>query len=122
MDTYICEKDIIKYLGENADNVLIVFGHSNKFMKRSELRALFKLPEYKFTAEDGNRYYQILNRPLISEENMKKILSRKYSIYNIHVLTNVIKVFSDNHPQHIHMRSIYEIDPYTLDEYLAVKV
>jgi len=120
MSDYVCEKDIIEYLDSSPNNILVVFGHTNKFIKRSELKKLFNLPEYKFTAEDGKRYYQILNRPLISEENMKKIIDKKYSIYNIHVLTNVIKVFNDNQPTNIHMRSVYEIDPYTLEEYISV--
>jgi hypothetical protein len=120
MDTYVLEKDVAKYLNKSKDNILVVFGHNDKFMKRTELRNLFKQPEYKFTAEDGNRYYQVLNRPLISEENMKKLLNKKYSIYNIHVLVNVIKVFSDNQPQDIHKRSIYDIEPYTLEDYLSV--
>ena len=119
-NSYILEKDVAKYLDSSTDNILVVFGHTDKFMKRTELRNLFKQPEYKFTAEDGKRYYQVLNRPLISEENMKKLLNKKYSIYNIHVLVNVVKVFSDNHPQYIHMRSVYEIEPYTLEDYLSV--
>jgi hypothetical protein len=120
MDAYMAEKDIIRYLEESTDNVLVVFGHSTNFVKRSQLRGAFKSPTHRFTGDDTKKYYQILNRPLVSEDDMKKLLNKNYSIYNVHVLVNVLRVFSDSDPVHIHHRSVYEIEPYTLEEYLNV--
>ena len=120
MDAYMGEKDIVRYLDESTDNILIVFGHNTNFVKRSQLRGAFRSPTYRFTGDDTKKYYQILNRPLVSEDNMKKLLDKNYCIYNVHVLVNVLRVFSDDKPAHIHNRSVYEIEPYTLDEYLNV--
>jgi len=37
----------------------------------------------------------------------------------VHVLVNVLKVFNDYEPQNIHMRSVYDIETYTLEDYLS---
>lgn len=120
MEKYMNEKDVIKYLNKTKDNVLIVFGHTTYFTKRSILRKMFKDPVYCFTGDDAKRYYQIINRPLISENDMKNMLDKNYCIYNVHVLVNVLKVFNDIDPQNIHMRSVYEIENYTLEDYMSI--
>lgn len=120
MVIHMNEKDIVKYLDESTDNVIIVFGHTTSFVKRSELRSAFKDPSYRFTGDDTKKYYQILNRPLVAEIDMKKLLNKNYSIYNVHLLVNVLRVFSDGEPANIHHRSVYEIESYTLEEFLNI--
>jgi hypothetical protein len=114
------EKEVTKYLKKSKDNVIIVFGQKIHCVKRSKVREMLSNPMFCYTGEDTQRYYQILGRPLLSRENMNKILDAKYSIFNISLLVNVIKVFSDQLPHKIHNRSIYNVDAYNYEEYMSI--
>jgi hypothetical protein len=111
------EDDVIKYLRKNKDNIIVVFGQKIHTMKRSEIKKTLSNPDFCYIGEDTKRYYQILGRPLLSKENMLKIIDRNFSIFNISLLINVIKVFSDSKPKHIHNRSIYELEAYGAEDY-----
>jgi hypothetical protein len=118
----MCEKDVIRYLNRSKDNIIIAFGHNINFVKRSDIKKALKTPKFCYTGEDTARYYQIISRPLLSEENMKKILDTNYSIFNVSVLVNVLKVFSDYEPTHIHNRSIYDVEAFHKDDYIKMQV
>jgi hypothetical protein len=118
----MCEKDIIRYLKRSKDNIIIAFGHNINLVKRSDIKKALETPRYCYTGEDSTRYYQIIGRPLLSEPNMKKILNPDYSIFNISLLMNVLKVFSDFEPMYIHNRSIYDVEAFHKDDYMKVRV
>ena len=120
MVSYMCEKDVKKYLKKSKDNIIIAFGHNVNFVNRSEIKDVLSNPMYCYTGEDNKRYYQVIGRPLLSEENINKILDNNYSIFNISVLTNVIKVFSDAETSNIHTRSTYDVEHYTKNDYSKI--
>lgn len=116
----MCEKDIIRYLKRSKDNIIIAFGHNINLVKRSDIKKALATPQYCYTGTDTARYYQIISRPLLSESNMKKILNTDYSIFNVSLLVNVLKVFSDFEPMHIHNRSVYDVEAFHKDDYIKV--
>ena len=111
------EKDVIRYLKRSKDNIIVVFGQKIYCLKRSQVKEDSNDPSFCYTGEDGKRYHQILGRPLIAKEQLTKIASSSYSIFDLSVLLNVIRVFSDSDPGHIHNRSIYKIDAYSATDY-----
>lgn len=114
---HLDEEDLMEYLSKNDDNIVVAIGHKINFAKRSEIASIIENGENCYSDEKGNKYYQFIGRPLISEEDMNKILEEDCSIFNISVLTNVLKVFNMTNPKHKHLRSIYIVDAYHLDDY-----
>ena len=107
--------DVKSYL-KNKNNIIVSLGQKIIFTKRDEIKNDVELDENIYHDSRGNSYFRILGRHLVPRQDMKNILSKKYSIFNIETLKDVIEVKNklDNKKE---KRSIYEIVAYTSNEY-----
>jgi len=112
----LSEHDVLKYLSEKSDNIIMVLGQKVYRMNRSSIKYSIKKPENIFVDSEGKKFYQIVGRHLVDEDEIKFITSKKLSIYNISTLKNVVKVNSKGNPI-LMSRSVYNVEPYTVEEY-----
>ena len=113
------EKDVEKYLMENKDNIILVFGQKIYRGHRSLIKKSIKQLENIFSDDSGKIYYQVMGRHLVDENEIKCLVNKRLSIFNISTLKNVIKVTNKKSPI-IHSRGVYTVDAYTLDEYQEI--
>lgn len=111
------EKDVIKYLKRNKDNIIIAFGQKIHCSKRSEIKSMMENKSFCYTCKDKKKFYQVMGRHLVSKNNIDKITNNKFSIFNISLLVNVISVSSEEEPERKHNRSVYDVDAYSASEY-----
>jgi hypothetical protein len=111
----LSETDVVEYIKEHKNNIILVFGQKVSCFSRDEIKKNIKKPETIFTGEDGKKYYQLIGRHLIEEEDFKPINSKSFSIFNISTLNNVVRVTGSNNLKQT--RSVYSVEPYTLEEY-----
>ncbi len=111
----LSETDVVEYIKEHKNNIILVFGQKVSCFSRDEIKKNIKKPETIFTGEDSKKYYQLIGRHLIEEEDFKSINSKSFSIFNISTLNNVVKVTGSNNLKQT--RSVYNVEPYTLEEY-----
>ena len=109
------DEDIKKYLLDK-NNIIVSLGQKIVFTKRDEIKKDIELDENIYHDSQGNSYFRILGRHLVPRQDMKNILSKKYSIFNIETLKDVIEVKNkfDNKKE---KRSVYEIVAYASSEY-----
>ncbi len=112
----LTEHQILEYLSQDKDNIILVFGQKIYTGHRSEIRKNIKKQENIYVDSNGKKYFQIVGRHLIDEEDIKYITSKKLSIFNISTLKNVIKVNNKATPLSS-SRGVYSVEPYTKDEY-----
>jgi hypothetical protein len=110
------EHQVLEFLSQNKDNIIVVFGQKIYPMQRSVIRKNIKKDENIFIDESENKYYQIVGRHLIDDKEIKDIIDKNLSIFNISTLKNVIRVKSKNNSLYA-PRSVYNVEPYTVKEY-----
>jgi hypothetical protein len=110
------EHEVLKFLSENKDNIILVFGQKIYPMKRSIIRSNIKKDDNIFIDDENNKYYQIMGRHLIDNTEIKDIINKDLSIFNISTLKNVMRVKNKNNNIYS-SRSIYHVEPYTVQEY-----
>ncbi len=115
----LTEKEVIEYLSQNKDNIILVFGQKIYTAYRSEIKSNIKKQENIFVDDSGKKYFQIIGRHLIDEDDIKYITNKDLSIFNISTLKNVIRVTNKTSPLK-HSRSIYSVDPYNKEEYIEM--
>jgi hypothetical protein len=108
------EHEVLSFLSENKDNIILVFGQKIYPMQRSIIRKNIKKEENIFTDEQNNKYFQIMGRHLIDDKEIKDITDKKLSIFNISTLKNVVRVKNKSAS---FSRSVYHVEPYTVQEY-----
>jgi hypothetical protein len=113
------ENEVSEYLAQNKNNIILVFGQKIYTSNRSEIKTNIKKQENIFVDDSGKKYYQIIGRHLIDEEDIKYIGNKDLSIFNISTLKNVIRVTNKSSPLR-HSRSIYSVDSYTTEEYVEM--
>jgi len=113
------EKDVVEYLSQDKDNIILVFGQKIYTAHRSEIKSNIKKQENIFVDDTGKKYFQIIGRHLIDEDDIKSIIKKGLSIFNISTLKNVIRVTNKTSPLK-NSRSIYSVDPYTKEEYVEM--
>ena len=113
------EKDVIEYLMKDKDNIILVFGHKIYSAHRSVIRSSIKKPDNIFVDDSGKIYYQIMGRHLIDDVEIKCLINKRLSIFNISTLKNVLRLKNKASPA-IHSRSVYSVDAYTIDEYQEI--
>ena len=110
------EHEVLSFISENKDNIILVFGQKIYPMQRSLIRKNIKKDENIFLDDTNNKYFQIMGRHLIDDKEIKDVTNKDLSIFNISTLKNVIRVKNKN--SNIYSsRSIYHVEPYTVQEY-----
>jgi hypothetical protein len=112
----LTEHQILEYLSQDRDNIILVFGQKIYTGHRSEIKKNIKKQENIYVDSTGNKYFQIVGRHLIDEADIKFITSKKLAIFNISTLKNVIKVNNKATPLSS-SRGVYSVEPYSKDEY-----
>lgn len=110
------EYQVSKILTENKNSIILVFGQKVYTANRSDIRKNIKNPENIFVDSAGKKYFQIFGRHLVDEDEIKAITNRNLSIFNISTLKDVVRVNTKASPINV-SRSVYKVDPYTVDEY-----
>jgi hypothetical protein len=112
----LSEKDVMEYLSEKKDNIILVFGQKIQLAHRNDIKKNLKKDENIFTDESDKKYFQINGRHLIEEDDIKYIKNSNFSIFNISTLKNVVRTTTKGSPIK-HSRSVYSVDAYNKDEY-----
>jgi hypothetical protein len=112
----LSEKEVSEFLTQDKNNIILVFGQKIYTGHRTEIKSNIKKQENIFVDDTGKKYYQIIGRHLIDEDDIKSIINKDLSIFNISTLKNVIRVTNKTSPLK-HSRSVYSVDPYTKEEY-----
>lgn len=110
------EENIVDYLKENPDNIILNFGETVNCTTRSNLQIMIDNSQHNYQDMHGNKYVQITGRYLIEVKDVPKIMDSERSIYNISTLINVINVFSEANPGHKHNRSVYDVQAYSVED------
>ena len=110
------EHQVLEFLSKDKDNIIIVFGQKIFPMQRSIIRSNIKKVDNIFFDDENNKYFQIMGRHLIDDKEIKDIVDKNLSIFNISTLKNVVRVKSKNSTIYA-SRSVYHVEPYTVKEY-----
>jgi hypothetical protein len=109
------DKDIKKFL-KDKNNIVVSLGQKIVFAKRDEIKEDMSLNENIYNDKDGNSYFRLLGRHLVSRKDIKDVINDKYSIFNVETLKDVIEV-KNKATKKNEKRSVYEVISYSSDEY-----
>ena len=113
------EKDIIEYLKESNNHMVIVLGQKINFCNRNDIIANSRKRECQYCDKTGNKYYQVFGRQLVNEKDMNLITNPKNSIFNVSTLKDVVKM--KNLPDSpFQPRSYYEVEAYKVEDYMSM--
>lgn len=113
------EKDIIDFLKESKNHMVIVLGQKINYCNRNDIIANSKKREFQYCDKTGNKYYQVFGRQLVNEKDMNLITNPKNSIFNVSTLKDVVKM--KNLPDSpFHPRSYYEVEAYRVEDYMSM--
>ena len=109
------EINVIDYLKESCDNIIVISGENRYAVKRTNLSEFSNRPSNQFNGVTGSLFVQLPTRELIHMLNFCNMLIHKFSVFVIEPSDKMVRVVDCT--GEIALRKISLVNVYRMEDY-----